>query len=161
MRKASLAVLGGLRAAAFAAALPAALLAAGCSSTSPAAPRAVASLRVTNGYPLHPVTLQPKLARVPAGSTFSVTVGTSDGPEAWELTSAGHPAIVAKQGSAPVGSCGSPPKAGCTVPRRYTFLAKAAGTTTMVWTEYAAGCPGQPAHRCAAVIQPIKVTVTS
>jgi hypothetical protein len=153
MRKASLAVLGCL--------LYAALLAAGCSGTSPAAPRQVASLRVTNGYPLHPVTLEPKQARVPAGSKFSVTVGTTDGPEAWELTSVGHPAIVEKQGSAPVGSCGSPPKAGCTVPRRYTFLAKAAGTTTMVWTEYALGCAGQPGHRCAAVIQPIKVTVTS
>ena len=152
MRKARLAVLGGL--------LPAALLAAGCSSASPAAPREVASLRVTNGYPQHPVTLTPKQARVPAGSEFSVTVGTTDGPEAWELTSVGHPAIVEKQGSAPVGSCGSPPKAGCTVPRRYTFLARSAGTATMVWTEYALGCSGQPGHRCAAVIQPIKVTVT-
>jgi hypothetical protein len=121
----------------------------------------VASLKVTSGYPQHPVTLTPKLARVTAGSQFSITVGTTDGPEAWELTSAGHPAIVEKQGSAPVGSCGSPPKAGCTVPRRYTFLAKAAGTTTMVWTEYAVGCSGQAARRCAAVIQPIRVTVTS
>lgn len=148
MRKASLAVLGCL------------LLAAGCSGASPAAPRQVASLQVTDGYPLHPVTLKPKLARVPAGSEFSVTVGTTDGPEAWELTTAGHPAIVEKQGSAPVGSCGSQPRAGCTVPRRYTFLARAAGTTTMVWTEYALGCAGQPAHRCPAVIQPVQVTVT-
>jgi hypothetical protein len=154
MRKASLAVLGCL--------LPAAaLVAAGCSSASPATPREVASLKVTSGYPQHPVTLKPKLARVPAGSKFSVTVGTTDGPEAWELTSVGQPAIVEKQGIAPVGSCGSPAKAGCTVPRRYTFLAKAAGTTTMVWTEYAVGCSGQAGQRCAAVIQPIKVTVTS
>jgi hypothetical protein len=148
MRKVSLAVLGGL------------LLVAGCSGASPAAPRQIASLQVTSGYPLHPVTLQPKLARVPAGSKFSVTVDTTDGPEAWELTTVGHPAIVQKQASAPVGSCGSPPKAGCTVPQRYTFLARAPGTTTMVWTEYALGCAGQPGHRCPAVIQPIKVTVT-
>lgn len=148
MRKASLAVLGCL------------LLAAGCGGASPAAPRQVASLPVTNGYPLHPVTLKPKLARVPAGSKFSVTVGTTDGPEAWELTTAGQPAIVEKQGSAPVGSCGSPPRAGCTPPQRYTFLAKARGTTTMVWTEYALGCSSQPARRCPAVIQPIEVTVT-
>jgi len=149
MRKASLAVLGCL------------LLAAGCSSAAPAAPRAVATLQISDGVPLHPVTMKPKLARVAAGSTFSVTVDTSDGPEAWELTTVGRPAIVEKQGSAPVGSCGSPPNPGCTVPRRYTFLAKAAGTSTMVWTEYAVGCSGQAGQRCAAVIQPIKVTVTS
>ncbi len=46
------------------------------------------------------------------------------------------------------------------VPQRYTFLAKAAGTTTMVWTEYALGCGGQAGHRCVGVIQPIRVTVT-
>jgi hypothetical protein len=156
MRRASLAVLGCLLLAV------AATGATGCSSSAaPAAPREVATLHVTNGYPQHPVTLDPKTARVPKGSTFSVTVDTSDGPVAWELTSVGHPAIVQKQGSAPVGSCGSPPKAGCTVPRRYTFLAKAPGTTTIVWTEYALGCAGQAGHRCAAVIQPITVTVTS
>jgi hypothetical protein len=153
MRKAGLAVLGCLM-------LTAGLLAAGCSSAAPA-PRAVATLRVTDGVPMHPVILKPKLARVAAGTTFSVIVGTSDGPEAWKLTTAGRPAIVENRGSAPVGSCGSPPKAGCTVPQRYTFLAKAAGTTTMVWTEYALGCGGQAGHRCAGVIQPIKVTVTS
>jgi len=153
MRKASLAAAGCL--------LAAGLLAAGCSSAAPAAPRAIATLQVTDGVPLHPVTLEAKTARVPAGSTFSVVVDTSDGPEAWKLTTVGRPAIVEKRGSAPVGSCGSPPKAGCTVPRRYTFLAKAAGTTTMVWTEYALGCSGQPGPRCAAVIQPITVTVTS
>jgi hypothetical protein len=153
MRKAGAAVLGCL--------LSAALLAAGCSSTAPAAPREVATLHVTDGVPLHPVTLKAKTARVPAGSTFSVTVDTSDGPQAWELTSVGHPAVVEKRGSAAVGSCGSPPKAGCTVPRRYTFLAKAAGTSTMVWTEYALGCAGQAGRRCAAVIQRIAVTVTS
>jgi hypothetical protein len=148
MRKASLAVLGCL------------LMAAGCSSAAPAAPRAVATLHVTDGVPLHPVTLKPKTARVSAGSTFSVIVDTSDGPEAWKLTTVGRAAIVEKRGSAPGGSCGSPPKAGCTVPQRYTFLAKAAGTTTMVWTEYALGCGGQASRRCAGVIQPIKVTVT-
>ena len=148
MRKVSLAVLGCL------------LLTAGCVGAPSAAPRQVASLQVTNGYPLHPVTLKAKLARVPAGSEFSVTVDTTDGPEAWELTTTGRPAIVEKQGSAPTGSCGSPPAAGCTVPQRYTFLAQARGTTTMVWTEYALACPGQPGHRCPAVIQPIQVTVT-
>jgi hypothetical protein len=138
------------------------LLVAGCGGGSPAAaPREVASLRVTSGVPQHPVTLAPKAAQVSAGSKFSVTVDTTDGPEAWELTSVGHPAIVERQGSAPVGSCGSPPKAGCTVPLRYTFLAKTAGTTTMVWTEFALGCPSQPGKRCAAVIQPIRVTVTN
>ena len=153
MRKASLAAAGCLL-------LAAGLLAAGCSA-APAAPREVATLHVTDGVPLHPVTLEPKTARVPAGSTFSVVVDTSDGPEAWKLTTVGRPAIVEKRGSAPVGSCGSPPKAGCTVPRRYTFLAKAPGTATMVWTEYALGCGGQAGHRCAGVIQPIKVTVTN
>lgn len=148
MRKASLAVLGCL------------LLAAGCGGASPGAPRQVASLQVTSGYPLHPVTLKPKLAHVPAGSRFSVMVGTTDGPEAWALTTAGQPGVVGEQGSAPVGSCGSPPRAGCTLPQRYIFLAKARGTTTMVWTEYAFGCPSQPARRCPAVIQPIQVTVT-
>lgn len=139
-----------------------ALLAAGCSGgSSPAAARQVATLHISDGVPMHPVTLGPKTARVAAGSMFAVTVDTSDGPEAWELTSVGHPGIVEKQGSAAVGSCGSPPKAGCTVPRRYTFLAKSAGTTTMVWTEYALGCSGQTSKRCAAVIQPIRVTVTS
>jgi hypothetical protein len=152
MRKASFAVLGCLLAGGF--------LAAGCSSAPPAAPREVATLHVTDGVPMHPATLQAKTARVPAGNTFSVIVDTSDGPEAWELTNVGHPAIVEKQGIASVGSCGSPPKAGCTVPRRYTFLAKAAGTTTMVWTEYALGCGGRAGHRCVGVIQPIKITVT-
>jgi hypothetical protein len=146
--KAGLAVLGCL------------FLAAGCGGASPAAPRQIASLQLTNGYPLHPVTLKPELARVPAGSEFSVIVGTSDGPETWVLTTAGRPAIVERRGSAPVGSCGSPPRAGCAVPQRYTFLAKDQGTTTMVWTEYALGCPAQPARRCPAVIQPIAVTVT-
>jgi hypothetical protein len=135
------------------------LLAAGCSSASPAAPRAVATLHISDGIPMHPVTLKPKLARVAAGSTFSVIVDTSDGPEAWKLTTVGRPAIVGKRGSAAVGSCGSG-IAGCTVPQRYTFLAKAAGTTTMVWTEYALGCGGQAGHRCVGVIQPIRVTVT-
>jgi hypothetical protein len=146
--KASLAVLGCL------------LLAAGCGGATSAAPRQVASLQVTNGYPLHPVTLKPKLARIPAGSKFAVTVATTDGPEAWKLTSLGRQGIVEKQGSAPVGSCGSPARAGCTVPQRYTFLAKARGTTTMVWTEYALACPSRPARGCPAVIQPIQVTVT-
>ncbi len=108
---------------------------------------------------MHPVTLKPKTARVPAGSTFSVIVDTSDGPEAWKLTTVGRSAIVEKRGSAPDGSCASG-IAGCTVPQRYTFLAKAAGTTTMVWTEYALGCGGQTGHRCVGVIQPIRVTVT-
>ena len=149
MRRAGFALLGCL------------LLVAGCGGGSPAAaPRAVATLHISDGVPMHPVTMKAKTARVPAGSTFSITVGTSDGPEAWVLTMAGHPAIVEKQGSSPVGSCGSPPKAGCTVPRRYTFLARSAGTTTMVWTEYALGCGGQAGHRCVGVIQPIKVTVT-
>lgn len=148
MLKAGLAVLGCL------------FLAAGCAGASAPAPRQVASLQLTNGYPLHPVTLKPKLVRVPAGSEFSVTVGTSDGPEAWELTTAGRPAIVERRGSAPVGSCGSPPRTGCAVPQRYTFLAKGQGTTTMIWTEYAFGCPAQPVRRCPAVIQPIAVTVT-
>jgi hypothetical protein len=148
MHRASLVLLGCL------------LLVAGCGGgSSAAAPRAVATLHVTDGVPMHLATFKTKTARVPAGSTFSITVGTSDGPEAWVLTTVGHPAIVEKRGSSPVGSCGSPPKAGCTVPRRYTFLAKAAGTTTMVWTEYALGC-GQAGHRCPAVIQPIRVTVT-
>lgn len=136
------------------------VLAAGCGGSSPAAPLQVATLHVTNGSPQHPVTLNAKTARVAAGSKFSVTVDTSDGPEAWDLTTVGHPGVVEKQGSAPVGSCGSPPKAGCTVPQRYTFVAKAAGTATMVWVEYALGCSGQPGERCPAVIQPIKVTVT-
>jgi hypothetical protein len=35
-----------------------------------------------------------------------------------------------------------------------------AGTTTMVWTQYALGCGGQAGHRCMGVIQPIRVTVT-
>lgn len=148
MRKASLAVVGCL------------LLPAGCAGASSAAPQQVAVLQVTNGCSLHPVTFKPKLARVPAGSEFSVTVGTTDGPEAWELTTAGQPAILGKRGSAPAGSCGSPPRAGCTVPQRYTFLARARGTATMVWTEYAPVCPGQLGHRCPAVIQPILVTVT-
>ena len=108
---------------------------------------------------MQPVTLKPKLARAAAGSTFSVIVDTSDGPEAWKLTTVGRPAIVEQRGSAAAGSCGSD-IAGCTVPQRYTFLAKAAGTTTMVWTEYALGCGGQAGHRCVGVIQPIRVTVT-
>ena len=135
------------------------LLAAGCSSAAPAAPRAVATLHISDGIPMHPVTLKPKLARVAAGSTFSVIADTSDGPEAWKLTTVGRPGIVEKRGSAAAGSCGSG-IAGCTVPQRYTFLAKAAGTTTMVWTEYALGCGGQAGHRCVGVIQPLRVTVT-
>jgi hypothetical protein len=148
VRKASLAVLGCL------------VLATACGGASPAAARQVASLQITSGYPLHAVTLTPKLARVPAGSEFSIIVDTTDGPMKWELTTAGLPAIVETKGSTPAGSCGSPPRAGCALPQRYTFLAKAQGTTTMVWTEYALACPGQPASGCRAVIQPIQVTVT-
>jgi hypothetical protein len=137
------------------------LLAAACGSASPTAPsHAAASLPLTGGVPLHPVTFKPKLVSVAAGSEFSVVVDRTDGPEEWELTAKGEPAIIQGQGSAQIGSCGSPPKAGCALPEQYTFLAKARGTTTMVWTEYALVCPSQPARACPAVTQPIEVTVT-
>lgn len=134
------------------------LMTVACGGTSPPPP-VVASLPIT-GYPLHPVTLMPKLARVAPGHAFSVIADATDGPMAWRLTSAGLPAIVKANGSAPIGSCGTPPKAGCALPVRYIFLARARGTTTIVWTEYALACPGQPARACAAVIQPVRVTVT-
>jgi hypothetical protein len=140
------------------AALGCPLMLAACAAASPAPPT-VASLPIT-AYSLHTVSLKPKLARVRAGSEFSVVANATDGPMRWELSTAGLGAIVEAKGSAPVGSCGSPPAAGCALPQRYTFLARARGTTTMVWTEYALACPGEPPGGCKAVIQPIRLTVT-
>jgi hypothetical protein len=144
--KAGLAVIGCL------------LMTVACGRTSPPPP-VVASLPIT-GYPLHTVNLKPKLARVAPGQLFSVIADATDGPVAWRLTSAGLPAIVEANGSAPIGSCGTPPKTGCALPVRYTFRARARGSTTIVWTEYAPACPGQPARACPAVIQPIRISVT-
>jgi len=140
------------------AALACLVMLAACAGAPAPAP-AVASLPIT-GYALHAVTVKPKLARVAAGDEFSVVAEATDGPMVWRLTSSGLPAIVKANGSAPIGSCGNPPKAGCALPVRYIFLARAPGTTTIVWTEYALDCPGQPGHSCPAVIQPVRVTVT-
>ncbi len=146
MRKAGLVILGCV------------VTVAACGGSSPP-PATVASLPIM-GYSLHTVTLKPKLARVAAGHEFSVVADATDGPMVWRLTSAGLPAIVEAKGSSPVGSCGNPPKTGCALPVRYTFLARARGNTTILWTEYAIGCPGQPARACPAVIQPVRVIVT-
>jgi hypothetical protein len=133
------------------------LLVSGCSATPAAVPRAVASLPIT-GDTSHEVTLPPKSASVRLGSEFSVLVDTTDGPLEWRLTTAGSPAVVQGKGQAPVGSCPQQ-QVGCRVPERYTFLARARGTTTMVWTEYSA-CPQQASGTCAAAMQVIRMVVT-
>jgi hypothetical protein len=133
------------------------LLVTGCSATPAAAPRSVASLPIT-GDTLHEVTLPPKSVSVRSGSEFSVLVDTTDGPLEWRLTTAASPAVVQGKGQAPVGSCPQQ-QVGCRVPERYTFLARARGTTTMVWTEYSE-CPQQTGRTCAAVTQAIRVVVT-
>jgi hypothetical protein len=131
------------------------LLVAGCGATA-AAPRSIATLPIRL-YPLRDMTLPQKSASVRSGSEFSVVVDTSDGPLAWRLTTAGSPAIVQGKGQTSIGSCPEQ-QVGCRVPERYTFLARAPGRTTMVWTEDFFCTQGD--STCPAATQVIRVVVS-
>lgn len=141
----------------------AAMLAACTATASPPAPRPVASLGIGNLPPAaHLVTLPARQARVRAEQRFAVVVATSDGPYAWILSAAGAPRVVARAGTGPAGSCpGDEP--GCAPPQRYTFRARAAGTTMITFTLYSLRCglhPQPSQASCRLDIQDIRLTVS-
>jgi hypothetical protein len=127
----------------------------GASHSTTALPKTVVTLSndVTGStLPATTVTLR-------AHESFAVQHLVSAQPKAWTQASAGDPRIIGRGASIAVSPC---PKetAGCGTPTDDVYTAKAAGTTTIVWS-FGSVLPCSPSDSpvCARVTKTIRVVV--
>jgi hypothetical protein len=103
------------------------------------------------GFVLPDDTQQVKLA---PGQTLAVEATQGDGPGGWSQTAAGDASVVAPGATATVSPCPAG-MLGCGATTARIYRARAAGTSTIVWTYSGLGPgvsapPSQPREACAA-----------
>jgi hypothetical protein len=127
----------------------------GASHTTRTLPKTVVSLSndvTSSTLPTATVTLR-------VDESFAVRHLVSAQPKTWRQTSAGDPRILGRAGSVAVSPCPTD-MTGCGTPTDDVYTAKAAGTTSVVWT-FGSVMPCSPSGGpvCERVTKTIRVVV--